>query len=346
MKKLRLNVKQIALDYRSGMSIREVARKHSSNYESIRRRLLEFGEPLRPQSYRKHKFNWSQAISDFESGLSMMQVADKHGVSYAAVRNCLIRSGIPLRPPGRYGPLLACNETFFDDLSQEAPAYWLGFIMADGYVRKRKPSYSGELSIKLAPRDRVHLEKFAKVIEFQGNVLPTTAGQYYIRISNEHIYQRLLSLGVDPGTKSYTLKFPNYIPDESMRHFLRGYLDGDGGLYITPDKKRPSPAFTITIIGTEHFLNGFQRELASRLPITKGYLALKGQDGAAWRLTWGGRVACAHIARFLYAVCTIALDRKLVKAQQIMAWPMSYLLWTQAGPATSRATCSVDKLAG
>ncbi len=325
MKKLCLNVKQIAFDYRSGMSIREVARKHDSNYASIRQRLIESDEPLRPQSYRKHKFNWDRAISDFEAGFSMVQVADKHGISYSAVRNCLVRSEIPLRSPGRYGPLLTCNDSFFDDLTKEIPTYWLGFIMADGYVRKKKPSYSGELAIKLAPRDKAHLEKFAEAIEFQGKVLPTTAGQYYIRISNEHIYQRLVSLGVDPGTKSYTLRFPDYIPDESMRHFLRGYLDGDGGLYITPRKNRPSPDLTITIIGTEHFLGGFQYELASRLPITNGYLARKEQDGAAWRLTWGGRIACTHIARFLYADCTIALDRKLAKAQKVIAHSDSFV---------------------
>jgi len=48
------------------------------------------------------------------------------------------------------------NEEFFDELNEKS-VYWLGFLYADGCVRKRK---SSELRLKLKKEDKSHIEKF------------------------------------------------------------------------------------------------------------------------------------------------------------------------------------------
>lgn len=50
---------------------------------------------------------------------------------------------------------------------------------------------------------------------------------YYIRFANTQIFNDLYKLGIEPN-KSLKIRFPQFIPDEFMSHFIRGLFDGDG----------------------------------------------------------------------------------------------------------------------
>ena len=51
--------------------------------------------------------------------------------------------------------------------------------------------------------------------------------QYALDVCNKHWCERLSELGCVPN-KSLVLKFPDYLSDEMLPHFIRGYFDGDG----------------------------------------------------------------------------------------------------------------------
>ena len=55
---------------------------------------------------------------------------------------------------------LKFDNTVFDKIDTEEKAYWLGFIVADGYLNINKHM----LRIKLGNRDRSHLIKFIKFV--------------------------------------------------------------------------------------------------------------------------------------------------------------------------------------
>ena len=48
------------------------------------------------------------------------------------------------------------NRHIFDEINSSEKAYWLGFIVADGYLNTER----GMLRIKLGNIDKHHLEKF------------------------------------------------------------------------------------------------------------------------------------------------------------------------------------------
>jgi len=48
------------------------------------------------------------------------------------------------------------NRHIFDEINTSDKAYWLGFIIADGYLNDNK----NMLRIKLGDKDKHHLEKF------------------------------------------------------------------------------------------------------------------------------------------------------------------------------------------
>lgn len=52
------------------------------------------------------------------------------------------------------------NRHIFDNIDNEEKAYWLGFILADGYLNLDKHM----LRIKLGNKDKQHLIKFIKFI--------------------------------------------------------------------------------------------------------------------------------------------------------------------------------------
>lgn len=79
----------------------------------------------------------------------------------------------------------------------------------------------------MAIEDLTHLQKFAKIINFTGNI-----EQYQkdcrINISGEWFVKALeKNFNIVPQ-KTKILEFPKQIPEEFLPDYIRGYFDGDG----------------------------------------------------------------------------------------------------------------------
>lgn len=154
------------------------------------------------------------------------------------------------------------NESFFCTIDTESKAYWLGFMYADGYVNSQKTS----CEISLKEGDREHLYKLLKDIEGDMPITHTykiSNGKNYkggrVTLNSEVLKDSLIHKGCLEN-KSLILKFPRYdiVPKELMRHFIRGYFDGDGCLYSrfnthVDGTKIELPS--IEFVGTEVFLD-------------------------------------------------------------------------------------------
>lgn len=124
--------------------------------------------------------------------------------------------------------MINVNEDYFREIDTEEKAYWLGFIWADGYVAQKAPWF---LCVQI--KDHDHLEKFASSIEYRGEIkFPKYSGafagstqQSRLTICRKSICDRLNLLG--KNNKDFSI--PDINPD-LIRHFLRGFFDGDGGL--------------------------------------------------------------------------------------------------------------------
>jgi len=84
----------------------------------------------------------------------------------------------------------------------------------------------------------------------------TTRCRWYV--ANKHLWETLNAYGCTPR-KSLTLKFPKkeIFKDEGLiRHFIRGYFDGDGCISRHLCKHIVSPL--VSILGTSEFLNSIE----------------------------------------------------------------------------------------
>jgi len=135
------------------------------------------------------------------------------------------------------------NENFFKVWSSEM-AYVLGLIYTDGnlHIRKYKSGYQLGI-LAFAQKDKELVEKFLQLMDCDAKIRfkkrkefkNTTAGElYYFSIGNNDIANDLMQLGITPD-KSLNMKFPE-IPNEFIRHYIRGLFDGDGSIFLDRGK--------------------------------------------------------------------------------------------------------------
>ena len=196
------------------------------------------------------------------------------------------------------------NEHIFDQIDSEEKAYWLGFIFADGYISSSplreevKSVYQFELSLGL--KDQEHLEKFRNFMKYEKSLITDT---YRCRftLANKHLWTTLNYYGCTPN-KSLTLKFPN-IPKELIRHFIRGYFDGDGCITRYVHNTCVSPH--IELLGTKQML---EQILIHSNTFAK-YRHDERHSEEIWSLDWTKQEGINFI-NYLYQGCSVYLNRK------------------------------------
>lgn len=121
------------------------------------------------------------------------------------------------------------NFNFFKTWSPDM-AYVLGFIGADGNI-----CHSGRgHSLQVACDDKDVIEKIKIVLSYEGPIYQKIRENgkisYSLRICDQIIFHDLQKLGITER-KSLTLTPPR-MPKSLIRHFIRGYFDGDGSVYL------------------------------------------------------------------------------------------------------------------
>lgn len=117
------------------------------------------------------------------------------------------------------------KENVFDDLNPES-LYWIGFLYADGHVRKSK-EFSIELGIHSDDID--HMKKYKQFLGCNKDLkFPKNKNICKLKIHSKVMHSRLKDLGFS-HTKSLIAK--PHILLKNSRDFWRGCIDGDGGVY-------------------------------------------------------------------------------------------------------------------
>ena len=228
----------------------------------------------------------------YKSGISGMKLCKRFGCSNQLIYRALRRQGISARDNRKY----RFDQDYFGSVDSEEKAYWLGFIMADGHVRVRK----GSKSLVLTSIDFEHLEKFKKAIKHGGDIKPHSNNTYRFEACSGLVVKDLITLGVVPRKSFCTSVSP--IDKKLIRHFIRGVVDGDGGIGYYGDSWRISisPA-------TQSFINDLKTIINKDFGIDGGGIDKRGKT---FVLTFGGNAQAYNLGNILYGDSSIYLDRK------------------------------------
>ena len=231
--------------------------------------------------------------------------------------NMVLRKLGITRPNGTQAKI---NHDYFENIDSEHKAYWLGFIYADGSITKKvyeKGSYTYRLRMELMFEDKYILEQMALDLEsdlkpkeyyndtshFEGYNKPKHTA--YIMFSSKKMGEDLVKLGVMPN-KTLILKSLPSIPDNLMKHFIRGYFDGDGSVYLTKDN-----TIKTAFYGTHGFINSIQDFLIKELDLTKKKIT--DQKEANVSFVGMAKQESEKLYHYMYDEATIFLNRKYEK---------------------------------
>ena len=190
--------------------------------------------------------------------------------------------------------------TNFEIIDTEEKAYWLGFLYADGSIGSKED----KIELGLAEKDLKHIEKFRDFMNISNKIsYREKTKSYRMSFRSAKCKQDLINKGCIPK-KSLILDFPNenQVPKHLIRHFIRGYFDGDGWFTNTES------CFQIGIIGTENFINGFLNSIENTNKDNK-ILDVHRKNGAK-RYVFGAYDDVLNFLNWIYKDSNIYLERK------------------------------------
>lgn len=218
-----------------------------------------------------------------------------------------------------------CDSEFFSRDTEES-FYVAGFLAADGW-KTRKGGGAYTLGLQLAKKDFDHLAKIRDAMKsdakfyYQERTKNSTKTYSYI-IRNKTIYNDLKRFGVIEN-KTYIMTMPDWLKDHALvRHFIRGYVDGDGSFSVAKNKEQ-KPHILFGMRGTVEFLNSIY-EIFKRENIIQREHIISPKHGKKYKafdkLQCAGNGVCSRIYEYLYKGAAISLDRKDDLVKKAVGW--------------------------
>jgi hypothetical protein len=243
-----------------------------------------------------------EVILMYNQGLSCIKIAAIFKCSESFINKKIAQQNITKRIGGSYRR--SYDQHFFNSVDTESKAYWLGFLYADGCVQ-HKPT--GQKIISLAVKDKEVIDKFIEAVK--GDFTTKTYKDVHtVHLTSTMMFDSLVNHGCIPR-KSLVLKFPN-LPDNLVNHFMRGYFDGDGSVFITHPKNHNKTntvykSIGVGICGTEEFLSTYNKYLGFNEAKKD-----KRKEGNVWYLSASGTKKIKQFYDFIYRDATVFLTRK------------------------------------
>lgn len=162
--------------------------------------------------------------------------------TYPEKISCILKKN-GIKPKRKFKGWKKVNDTFFDEIDSEEKAYILGFFVADGCIRMEKDKKGnithGRLCFSNSIDDKDIIEKIHqlicpenKIITFHNNKDGSNRKpQLALQWTSNHMKSILTEKYNILPKKTFDCNFKipqNLIPQNLFRHFIRGFLDGDG----------------------------------------------------------------------------------------------------------------------
>jgi intein-encoded DNA endonuclease-like protein len=177
-------------------------------------------------------------IKDYLCGISTTSLSKKYSVHRTTIQRILKRANIGLRKR----TAVYYSRDFFSCFSKDS-AYWAGFILADGHIRKDRNT----VAIHLAIKDLQHLEKISAATDYAGKI-EKYPGSCRINFNGKWIKEDLNKIYKIDENKSYKDFSIKHIPKKYWPSFIRGFFDGDGSVSC-------GRVLQLNFVGRESFLS-------------------------------------------------------------------------------------------
>lgn len=234
----------------NSLSIREIAAElqlsRSQVYKEFKRCGYELTQ-LPGSNLTKSEVNY--IVEEYVDGKSPREIAESLGGSASTIRKVLKRNNVVCRDLSEAINLLLrrgrdksrrsinseLNLSFLEYMTPQL-AWFLGAVYSDGSIGFKYGPNKRTSSFSLASIDKDFVEKLGNLVGLKPSKSTLSANTesyiWTLRCSNKVFVDSLARIGVQQN-KSATVKIPEGIPSSLLRHFIRGYFEGDGHVGIT-----------------------------------------------------------------------------------------------------------------
>jgi len=291
--------------YNSGEQLKDIAEEARLSPKELSRRFSTNGYK-KNREIDNYNFDEIEKLRVKAGGLSA--VAEMLNLNLESLKRWYYNRGLSIR-----GYKLT-DENYFAEINTPDKAYFLGFIYADGYLHEKKKFFR----IKINVCDIKILEHLADLLFGPNKVIPNwkEAGRDVcaISISNPTLVSDLIKWGVHQR-KSLTIKFPEDLPKDMIRHFIRGFFDGDGSVSKVKSGRFGNIICVSFSCGSEDFIMRLRDIL-----IIAGFHPQKVSKARnCYSLAMGRKIEMLEFRDYLYSQVDskLYLDRKYQKFQDI-----------------------------
>jgi intein-encoded DNA endonuclease-like protein len=258
-----------------------------------------------------------QTIIDlYESGMNVPQIRDHLNLNHhQPILNILntYDGYIPYKYGRNPSRKYHFDEHYLDNIDNEYKAYILGFICADGHVS----TDSNRVKIAVATKDEDIIIKIKSCFQTDSPIVRTTIDSKFsygkrifykssLELCSKITVESLVNKSLEQR-KTYSLssKVLEFVPTELVRHFLRGYFDGDGNV-MYGYRYSSGVKYCINICGNLEFL---QNTFGIYFPTKNKYYLNKGSK-QCYSYKVSSKKGVELFLSYLYDDCNIYLDRK------------------------------------
>lgn len=298
--------------YNEGKSIRAITIELGLDKNTLAKQLELAGvRDIDPPKRKTQKYKSTEITKQvmkmyLDKQLSVQSIASSIGKSTNYVWNILRHEDVIDKE--RTNRKYFFKENAFECIDTQEKAYWLGFLYADGYVHSSFNKYQVELTLKHS--DKKHLQKFLDFLELGAPIV-----EKEIELNGKkHKAWRTIAYSKKLATdltrhgcfqaKSLLLTFPDFLKKKLIRHFMRGYFDGDGVLSLSHQHNHTMLNFGA--VGTKEFLDVYESNL-HKIGINK---CVYQPTGNAYQTAHGGNRQAKTFFDYIYKDATVYLTRK------------------------------------
>lgn len=233
--------------YQNNVSIDDIIDKYHCEEKYIRNILKENEIDRKYHTFQNELYQ--RIIKLYQDGFTYNQITEQLLIHEPVIRKTLKKNNIKTRSYSDNNRRYYRNQHYFDEINTPNKAYVLGILFADGCNHIEHNA----ITISLQEEDIDTLRAIKNELSYGGPIRennlndknPNWKNQRILVINDQYLSQRLEELGI-VNNKSLIVKHPDYLSNELIPHFIRGYFDGDGCI-CNMDKFKDT---SLSIVGT------------------------------------------------------------------------------------------------
>jgi intein-encoded DNA endonuclease-like protein len=309
--KIELNIDQLYLEHCSGTPVSTLAKNLGISKEVIFRRFRSLGLETKSKT-DLYNSKSSQIINLYSKKKSMNDIASILNIPLTQIWRVLKMNNVEVTE--KYDYVDKFNKyhvsEYFDNIDTANKAYFLGILYADGNANRTL----NHITLKLKASDKKLLEDLQKAFGIESKLYferpknQNAEDQFALKIVNKRIRDNFIRHGVIPR-KTWSLSFPFWLSEDLRSHFVRGYFDGDGCLYI--DHSRNIASYDVC--GTYHMCSDLEFLIKNTLNINTQIA----KDKNIFRTRIRRYIDIVKMCEWMYKDAEIFMERKYKKYLEI-----------------------------